>query len=428
MARPNAFGPHPTAHQLGQAPADGQAEAGAAVLARRARVGLRERLEEARQALGAEADAGVAHREGEADAAVSGRRARHRQHDLAALGELDRVGEQVEEDLAQPRQVGADRHRDIAFEHVRRVEVLLGCAHADEIERRLDAIAQVERMRLDVHPPGLDLREVEDVVDDREERVPAVPDRPGEVALLVRKRRVEQQPAHADDGVHRRADLVAHRRQERALGLVGGLGCGAGELGLGERLRRAPDRDRADGAALPQHGRHEQRIVLAEAPGGLAQGLGYVGIVEHVGVGHRTAFADRHLARRALQRLREQIACARGPFALRGADVQQVVVAGQEYEPRVPAEQMLDAAQDLVKHRLGVGHRVADHAQDARRGVLLLERLPGLVEEARVLDRDHRLVGEGLDQRHLPVRKRVDLTAPERDYADQRTLPKQRHR
>ena len=35
--------------------------------------------------------------------------ARHRQHDLAPLGELDRVAEQVEEDLAQARHVADDR-------------------------------------------------------------------------------------------------------------------------------------------------------------------------------------------------------------------------------------------------------------------------------------------------------------------------------
>ena len=46
----------------------------------------------------------------------------------------------------------------------------------------------------------------------------------GELALARREVGVEQQAAHADHGVHRRADLVAHRRQERALGRVGLLG------------------------------------------------------------------------------------------------------------------------------------------------------------------------------------------------------------
>ena len=55
----------------------------------------------------------------------------------------------------------------------------------------------------------------------------------GELALLAVERGVEQQPAHADDGVHRRADLVAHLRQEGALGLGGRFG---GLLGLAQFL------------------------------------------------------------------------------------------------------------------------------------------------------------------------------------------------
>ena len=56
---------------------------------------------------------------------------------------------------------------------------------------------------------------------------------------------------------------------------------------------------------------------------------------------------------------------------------------------------------DRVEHRLHVGRRAADDAQDLGRRGLLLERLLGLVEQAHVLDRDHRLVGEGLQQRDL---------------------------
>jgi hypothetical protein len=59
------------------------------------------------------------------------------------------------------------------LEQVGDVEALLGGARSDQVERRLDAIAQVEELRLDVHPAGLDLREVEDVVDDRQQRIAA---------------------------------------------------------------------------------------------------------------------------------------------------------------------------------------------------------------------------------------------------------------
>ena len=50
------------------------------------------------------------------------------EHDLAALGELHRVRQQVEEHLAQPRHVAGDRRRHVAFEEIGDVEALLGGA------------------------------------------------------------------------------------------------------------------------------------------------------------------------------------------------------------------------------------------------------------------------------------------------------------
>ena len=64
---------------------------------------------------------------------------------------------------------------------------------------------------------------------------PRVADRLGVLALLGGERRVEQQAGHPDHRVHRRADLVAHRREERALRLVGRLGGRARLLGLVEQ-------------------------------------------------------------------------------------------------------------------------------------------------------------------------------------------------
>ena len=63
---------------------------------------------------------------------------------------------------------------------------------------------------------------------------PGGADRLGELALLVVERRVDEQAAHADDGVERRSDLVRHRREEAALGLVRLLRALARLLGIGE--------------------------------------------------------------------------------------------------------------------------------------------------------------------------------------------------
>ena len=72
--------------------------------------------------------------------------------------------------------------------------------------------------------PGLDLRQVEDVVDDRQQVRGGRLDLVQALGLLRRRAGALQQVREAEDGVQRRADLVAHVGQEGALGLVGGLG------------------------------------------------------------------------------------------------------------------------------------------------------------------------------------------------------------
>ena len=102
-------------HQLGEAAADREPEARAAVPARDRGVHLAERLEEPAHPLRRNADAGVADvdRDLPAVAAAPPRRPLdrdvRRDHDLAGGGELDRVRQQVEDDLANPTRVADDR-------------------------------------------------------------------------------------------------------------------------------------------------------------------------------------------------------------------------------------------------------------------------------------------------------------------------------
>ena len=63
----------------------------------------------------------------------------------------------------------------------------------------------------------LDLRQVEDVVDDRQQRLRRSERDAHPLALLVGERLLEQQLEHAGDAVHRRADLVAHAGEELRL-------------------------------------------------------------------------------------------------------------------------------------------------------------------------------------------------------------------
>src|SRR6185437_5617592 len=80
---------------------DGEAKASAAVAARHGAVGLREDLEDLVARLGRDADAIVAHREAEAHGLALALDEARPYFDPALSGELDRVGDEIDEDLAQ---------------------------------------------------------------------------------------------------------------------------------------------------------------------------------------------------------------------------------------------------------------------------------------------------------------------------------------
>ena len=77
------------------------------------------------------------------------------------------------------------------------------------------------------------LGKVKDVVDDGAQRIGGTINLGQVVLLLGIEVRFQAQAGQADDGVHRRADFMAHIGQESALGFVGGFRLGAG---FGRRL------------------------------------------------------------------------------------------------------------------------------------------------------------------------------------------------
>ena len=155
---------------LDQLRGDGQAQPGAAVLARGRAVGLREGLEDQLLLLGGmpmpvSRTAKCSPTSSAVDVA-----ARRSTHDLAALGELDGVADQVDQDLAQPAgsptravgHVGGDVAGQLqALARGRAGQRLHACRSS--MSRRSKSIA------LEVELAGLDLREIEDVVDDRQQ-------------------------------------------------------------------------------------------------------------------------------------------------------------------------------------------------------------------------------------------------------------------
>ena len=134
-------------------------------------------------------------------------------------------------------------------------------------------------------------------------------------------------------------------------------------------------------------------------------------------------------------------ACGREPSGSHAAPRQVWATSSSSSPSSLPDDDVARAAQprcavgDRVEHRLHVGRRAADDAQDLRRRRLLLQRLGDLgvarlqlLEQPHVLDRDHGLVGEGLQQLDLLVGERAHFRSANSDGADGSTLAQHRHR
>jgi hypothetical protein len=107
-----------------------------------------------------------------------------------------------------------------------------------------------------------------------------------------------------------------------------------------------------------------------------------------------------------------------------GADHEVVAVDGPEDGIDGPADAP-GVPHDGVEHRLVVCRRGRDRLQDLRRRRLLRQRLGEiaiprlqLLEQPDILDRDYRLVGEGLQQLYLSFRERSRMSPTDNDRAN----------
>src|SRR5476649_1606039 len=220
------------AHQLDQLAADRQSQTGAAVAPRGGGVGLLEFLEQARDRIGGDADAGVADAEADQVIALPARPLQplDAQGDVAALGELEGVADQVDQHLAQPGRIADDERRQPLAE----CEIETDAARGGLLFEQADHIFHRRRQRkidvLDTQLARLDLGEIEQVVDDAEQRLCIGLAAQDLLARAVVQLGVAQREAqHADHAGQRGAHLVAHIGEE-----FGFLACRVFGLLLGQ--------------------------------------------------------------------------------------------------------------------------------------------------------------------------------------------------
>ena len=107
------------------------------------------------------------------------------QHDRALLGELEGVRQQVFQDLKEARLVGHDHARQVVTElHLQR-QPLVGGHVGEQVLQRLADAGQRHVGRVGADRARLDLRQVENVVDQVQEVVAGSVDGAGVSALLL---------------------------------------------------------------------------------------------------------------------------------------------------------------------------------------------------------------------------------------------------
>ena len=108
-------------------------------------------------------------------------------------------------------------------------------------------------------------------------------------------------------------------------------------------------------------------------------------------------------------------------------DVLEVVVLLLVELAEQPLEQHFGKADDRVERRAQLVRHVREEFRLVLVGDLELAALVlDLAEQPRVLDGDHRLVGEGLEQRDVLVGEAADIVAANEDRADAFALPDHR--
>ena len=179
-----AFHPHIAAHEIGQFLGDGQPQPGAAVLPRCGGVGLLEGLEQLADLFLRQADARVP--DGKAEKAVLVRffNDLDGNDDLALFGELDGIVGIIDQDLSQPQRVAHEIIGSSLLDMEHQLQPFCGCFLGNEVGDILQDLLQLKFRMFDRQLARLDLREIEDVVDDAEQMLSRLLDLLDVVALL----------------------------------------------------------------------------------------------------------------------------------------------------------------------------------------------------------------------------------------------------
>ena len=221
------------AHQLDEAAGDRQTEAGTAKSARGGAVFLGKGFKDGFLLVGGDADAGIAHGDLQRHLALLGCGGPQKHGNFAVGRELDGVADKIDQHLPQAAGVANHVARHLRLDRKNQLQLLFMRAQRQGLQRFGDDAVEIEGNAFDHQLAGFDLREIKNVVDDRQQRLGQRFDDAHELPLFLGQCGIERKIGHTDDAVHRRADLVAHVGKEVALRPAGRLGSFLGLLHRG---------------------------------------------------------------------------------------------------------------------------------------------------------------------------------------------------
>ena len=219
------------AHQAGEFAADSQTQSRAAVLARRAGVQLIKRREQPVHLLGRHARPGVGDRHLDSVAAIGGRLCGQSQGDRAIRRELQRVGNEVVQHLTQTGGIALNPLGQAARALDTQAQALVARLGPPHPQGFADDGAQIEIDAFDLHPPDLDLGQVEQIVEQATHHLPGALDQ-ARLGAPLSRRCAFQIGGAGENGADRGAQFVTDHGQIGRLGFHGGLGFGPAALCL----------------------------------------------------------------------------------------------------------------------------------------------------------------------------------------------------
>ncbi len=133
---------------------------------------------------------------------------------------FDRIGQYVGQYLPYAHIVAVQSRWDLRVDCHFQADILVRrplCSHVHQVVYHA---AQIIRDRHDLHLTGLDLGEVKDIIDQRQQRLPCRVDIHGVLLDLLLFRLAQDHLVHAEHRIDRCADLVGHVCQKPSLRLI----------------------------------------------------------------------------------------------------------------------------------------------------------------------------------------------------------------